>query len=166
MNANYVNPSDSPLATQILRHIPSKLALIIASAMAISACQPSDSVSDDTSSDASEQTSSNDSGSEKNQSLSSEHAKNIETLAGVPMQQLVSFDPQEIKQGGDSGISISSAESYSKPSSNLAASRKGSFFIGNAFFKQPWVVARIIQCGRLPVLSCQRWARSCADDCR
>ena len=141
MNANYVNPSDSPLATQILRHIPSKLALIIASAMAISACQPSDSVSDDTSSDASEQTSSNDSGSEKNQSLSSEHAKNIETLAGVPMQQLVSFDPQEIKQGGDSGISISSAESYSKPSSNLAASRKGSFFIGNAFFKQPWVVA-------------------------
>ena len=141
MNANHVNLSDSPLATQILRHIPSKLALIIASAMAISACQPSDSVSDDTSSDASEQTSSNDSGSEKNQSLSSEHAKNIETLAGVPMQQLVSFDPQEIKQGGDSGISISSAESYSKPSSNLAASRKGSFFIGNAFFKQPWVVA-------------------------
>ncbi|WP_414559333.1 di-heme oxidoredictase family protein [Psychrobacter aquimaris] len=137
MNANYVNPSDSPLATQILRHIPSKIALIIASAMAISACQPSDSVSDDTS----EQASSNESGSENSQSLSSEHAKNIETLAGMPMQQLVSFDPQEIKQGGDSGISISSAESYSKPSSNLAASRKGSFFIGNAFFKQPWVVA-------------------------
>ncbi|WP_413786649.1 di-heme oxidoredictase family protein [Psychrobacter immobilis] len=137
MNANYVNPSDSPLATQILRHIPSKLALIIASAMAISACQPSDSVSDDPS----EQASNNESGSENSQSLSSEHAKNIEVLAGVPMQQLVSFDPQEIKQGGDSGISISSAESYSKPSSNLAASRKGSFFIGNAFFKQPWVVA-------------------------
>lgn len=141
MNANHVNLSDSPLATQILRHIPSKLALIIASAMAISACQPSDSVSDDTSSDASEQASNNESGSENSQSLSYEHAKNIEVLAGVPMQQLVSFDPQEIKQGGDSGISISSAESYSKPSSNLAASRKGSFFIGNAFFKQPWVVA-------------------------
>nr|WP_201606122.1 di-heme oxidoredictase family protein [Psychrobacter immobilis] len=105
--------------------------------MAISACQPSDSVSDDPS----EQASNNESGSENSQSLSSEHAKNIEVLAGVPMQQLVSFDPQEIKQGGDSGISISSAESYSKPSSNLAASRKGSFFIGNAFFKQPWVVA-------------------------
>ncbi len=145
MNANYVNPSDSPLATQILRHIPSKLALIIASAMAISACQPSDSVSDDNSDhvsdNTSEQASSNESSSENSQALSSEHAKNIEALAGVPMQQLVSFDPQEIKQGGDSGISISSAESYSKPSSNLAASRKGSFFIGNAFFKQPWVVA-------------------------
>ncbi|WP_413786778.1 di-heme oxidoredictase family protein [Psychrobacter sp. Pi2-1] len=145
MNANYVKPSDSPLATQILRHIPSKLALIIASAMAISACQPSDSASDDTSNNVSdntsEQASSNESSSENSQSLSSEHAKNIEALAGVPMQQLVSFDPQEIKQGGDSGISISSAESYSKPSSNLAASRKGAFFIGNAFFKQPWVVA-------------------------
>ena len=57
------------------------------------------------------------------------------------MQQLASFDPQEIKQGGDSGISITSAESYSKPSSNLTALRKGSFFIGNAFFQQPWVIA-------------------------
>ncbi|GAF56272.1 probable thiol oxidoreductase with 2 cytochrome c heme-binding sites [Psychrobacter sp. JCM 18901] len=113
--------------------------------MAISACQPSDSVSDDNSDHVSantlDQASSNESSTENSQLLSSENAKNIETLAGVPMQQLVSFDPQEIKQGGDSGISISSAESYSKPSSNLAASRKGSFFIGNAFFKQPWVVA-------------------------
>ena len=57
------------------------------------------------------------------------------------MQTLATFDPQEIKQGGDTGITITSSESYSKPSSNLTASRKGDFFIGNAFFKQPWVVA-------------------------
>lgn len=65
----------------------------------------------------------------------------IEELAGVPESQLITFDPQEIKQGGDTGIAITSSESYSKPSSNITASRKGNFFIGNAFFKQPWVVA-------------------------
>lgn len=73
--------------------------------------------------------------------LSAERTQTVETLAGVPMQQLVTFDPQEIKQGGDTGISIISSESYSMPSSNLTASRKGDFFVGNAFFKQPWVVA-------------------------
>jgi CxxC motif-containing protein (DUF1111 family) len=65
----------------------------------------------------------------------------VEGLAGVPYQQLVTFDPQEIRQGGDTGIAIISSESYSKPSSNISASRKGNFFIGNAFFKQPWVIA-------------------------
>ena len=121
----------STLTAQTLRKTPSKLAVIIASMMTVSACQPTDKNSNNETANTGEET----------QSLTSEHTKNIEALAGVPMQQLVSFDPQEIKQGGDSGISISSAESYSKPSSNIAASRKGSFFIGNAFFKQPWVVA-------------------------
>ncbi|WP_019673454.1 di-heme oxidoreductase family protein [Psychrobacter lutiphocae] len=65
----------------------------------------------------------------------------IEDLAGVSINQLITFDPQEIKQGGDTGLSITSTESYSKPASNITASRKGDFFIGNAFFKQPWVVA-------------------------
>ncbi|WP_227429103.1 di-heme oxidoredictase family protein [Psychrobacter sp. I-STPA6b] len=65
----------------------------------------------------------------------------IEELAGVPIHKLVTFDPQEVKQGGDTGINITSSESYSKPSSNASASRKGNFFIGNAFFKQPWVTA-------------------------
>ena len=65
----------------------------------------------------------------------------IETLSGAPLSKLVTFDPQEVKQGGDTGINIDSSESYSKPSSNISASRKGNFFIGNAFFKQPWVVA-------------------------
>ncbi|MGP9688342.1 di-heme oxidoreductase family protein [Psychrobacter sp. AOP22-C1-C5] len=109
---------------------------VIACALFFSACQPTDSVSDDAS-DNEKKTLSNG----ENQALAPERIQTIEALAGVPMQQLARFDPQEIKQGGDTGLSISSAESYSKPSSNLPASRKGSFFIGNAFFRQPWVVA-------------------------
>ncbi|MGP5010631.1 di-heme oxidoreductase family protein [Psychrobacter glacincola] len=104
--------------------------------LSLSACQPTDSVSDDISENEKSATNNGD-----NPTLTPERLQTIETLAGVPMQQLVSFDPQEVKQGGDTGISISSAESYSKPSSNLTASRKGHFFIGNAFFRQPWVVA-------------------------
>jgi len=65
----------------------------------------------------------------------------LEQLAGVPYKTLLTFDPQEVKQGGDTGITITTSESYSKPSSNIPASRKGDFFIGNAFFRQPWVVA-------------------------
>lgn len=136
MKAIYTKSSASPFLSSIIQNLPSKLALMMMGTVALSACQPADSVSNETSDN--ESTIST---SEKAQPLTSERAENIEALAGVPMQQLISFDPQEIKQGGDSGISITSAESYSKPSSNLTASRKGSFFIGNAFFKQPWVVA-------------------------
>lgn len=104
--------------------------------LSLSACQPTDSVSDDVSENEKSAINNGD-----NPTLTPERLQTIETLAGVPMQQLASFDPQEVKQGGDTGISISSAESYSKPSSNLTASRKGHFFIGNAFFRQPWVIA-------------------------
>ena len=104
--------------------------------LSLSACQPTDGVSDDVSEN--EKSAINNADSP---TLTPERLQTIETLAGVPMQQLASFDPQEVKQGGDTGISISSAESYSKPSSNLTASRKGHFFIGNAFFRQPWVIA-------------------------
>ncbi|GAF61626.1 probable thiol oxidoreductase with 2 cytochrome c heme-binding sites [Psychrobacter sp. JCM 18903] len=104
--------------------------------LSLSACQPTDGVSDDVSENEKSAINNAD-----NPTLTPERLQTIETLAGVPMQQLASFDPQEVKQGGDTGISISSAESYSKPSSNLTASRKGHFFIGNAFFRQPWVIA-------------------------
>lgn len=113
----------------LIRTMPSRLTLGIFCALSLNACQPTDSVPDDASYN------------EKNQALAPDRVQIIETLAGIPMSQLASFDPKEIKQGGDTGLSISSAESYSKPSSNLTASRKGSFFIGNAFFRQPWVVA-------------------------
>ncbi|MDE0843916.1 MAG: thiol oxidoreductase [Psychrobacter pacificensis] len=136
MKAIYPKSSVFLLPSAIIQNLPSKLALLMMGAAALSACQPTDSVSNDASN--SEHAANT---SEDEHPIASERAENIEALAGVPMQQLVSFDPQEIKQGGDTGISITSAESYSKPSSNLTASRKGSFFIGNAFFKQPWVVA-------------------------
>ncbi|MEC5209365.1 CxxC motif-containing protein (DUF1111 family) [Psychrobacter sp. PL15] len=107
-------------------HISSpKLALSVLCALSISACQPSDSATN----------------TNQTQAVSAERTQTIEALAGVPMQQLATFDPQEVKQGGDTGVTITSAESYSKPSSNLTASRKGNFFIGNAFFSQPWVMA-------------------------
>ncbi len=98
-----------------------KLSLVLSCALTISACQPSN-VADKS-------------------SVTTERAQTVESLAGVSMQQLATFDPQEIKQGGDTGVTITSAESYSKPSSNLTALRKGDFFVGNAFFKQPWVIA-------------------------
>ncbi|WP_198333847.1 di-heme oxidoreductase family protein [Psychrobacter namhaensis] len=117
----------------INKSAPSKLTLGVIFTLFLSACQPTDGVSDGAAV--------NTEGAVDHQALAPERRHTIEALAGVPLQQLVSFDPQEIKQGGDTGISISSAESYSKPSSNLTASRKGSFFIGNAFFRQPWVIA-------------------------
>jgi len=122
---NFVSPSSFLL----IKNKPSRLTLGILCALSLTACQPTDNVVD------------NAAQTEKNPAIAPERVHTIETLAGVSMQQLASFDPQEIKQGGDTGLSISSAESYSKPSSNLPASRKGNFFIGNAFFKQPWVIA-------------------------
>ena len=123
-------------ASFIHKTAPLKLSLGMLCALSISACQPTDDVANNTAE--------SDNKTQKNaqsQVLTSERAQTIEALAGVPMQQLANFDPQEIKQGGDTGISITSSESYSKPSSNITASRKGSFFIGNAFFRQPWVIA-------------------------
>ncbi|MBF4489168.1 thiol oxidoreductase [Psychrobacter sp. N25K4-3-2] len=123
------------LHTSLLsKNTPLKLAISALCVLSLTSCQPTDSSSankNDVNADKQDQ----------DKALSAERSQNIEALAGVPMQQLASFDPQEIKQGGDSGISITSAESYSKPSSNLTALRKGSFFIGNAFFQQPWVIA-------------------------
>ena len=119
----------------IFKHSPLKLSLGIVCALSISACQPSDNVANNATDDGKPSESSH------YEAITFERVQTIETLAGVPMQQLASFDAQEIKQGGDTGISITTSESYSKPSSNITASRKGSFFIGNAFFRQPWVVA-------------------------
>ena len=132
--------SVSSLSTKLLKLNPalfdtatSKLALSLLSALALVACQPAENISDEETVLEKETIS--------DSALSAERTQTIEQLAGVPMQTLATFDPQEIKQGGDTGITITSSESYSKPSSNLTASRKGDFFIGNAFFKQPWVVA-------------------------
>ena len=131
MTASHIiksKPFSSSHLSIAIKTLPAKLTLGLVCALLMSGCQPANDESKRAADD-------------QSQRLAPERIQIIETLSGVPMQQLASFDPQEIKQGGDTGISISSAESYSKPSSNLTASRKGSFFIGNAFFRQPWVVA-------------------------
>ena len=115
---------------------PFILSLALVGALSLSACQPVKDTDDNAANKDSQH-----SESMQSETVTPDRVQTIESLAGVPMQQLASFDPQEIKQGGDTGISITSSESYSKPSSNITASRKGSFFIGNAFFRQPWVIA-------------------------
>ncbi|MGP5202571.1 di-heme oxidoreductase family protein [Psychrobacter aquimaris] len=139
MNTTNVFKAKTPASfytSFVIKTILLRPAFSILCVLSLSACQPTGSVSDDVSENEKSAINNAD-----NQTLTPERLQTIETLAGVPMQQLASFDPQEVKQGGDTGISISSAESYSKPSSNLTASRKGHFFIGNAFFRQPWVIA-------------------------
>ncbi|MDN5734049.1 di-heme oxidoredictase family protein [Psychrobacter sp. Rd 27.2] len=140
MSVIHTKSSAFPFFSSSLQGTSFKLALTIVGAIAISACQPTDSTSDSASINKNTNDTAVASG-EGASALTPKRTQTVESLAGVPMQQLVTFDPQEIKQGGDTGISITSSESYSKPSSNLSASRKGSFFIGNAFFRQPWVVA-------------------------
>lgn len=140
MSVIHTKSSAFPFFSSSLQGTSLKLALTVAGAIAISACQPTDSTSDSASTNKNTSDTAVADG-EGASALTPKRTQTVEALAGVPMQQLVTFDPQEIKQGGDTGISITSSESYSKPSSNLSASRKGSFFIGNAFFRQPWVVA-------------------------
>ncbi|WP_348549402.1 di-heme oxidoredictase family protein [Psychrobacter sp. KFRI-CH2-11] len=140
MSSIHTKSSAFPFFSSSLQGTSFKLALTVVGVIAISACQPTDSKSDSASINKNTNDTAVASG-EGASALTPKRTQTVESLAGVPMQQLVTFDPQEIKQGGDTGISITSSESYSKPSSNLSASRKGSFFIGNAFFRQPWVVA-------------------------
>lgn len=118
-------------ASLLSQNVLLKIALSALCVWSLAACQPTDGTSENK----------NDPKTDKqDNALSAERSQNIEALAGVPMQQLASFDPQEIKQGGDTGISITSAESYSKPSSNLTASRKGSFLlVMRSFNNRGWL---------------------------
>lgn len=107
-----------------MKHIPTPFKIVSTTfcvLLCVTACQPNNHFDTD--------------------NVSADRARKIEELAGTSTKSLVVFNPQETKQGGDTGINIDSSESYSKPSSNISAGRKGNFFIGNAFFKQPWVVA-------------------------
>lgn len=119
------------------------LSVLLISTSLLLGCQPNkeSATSDKTDSHSDSLETKTESQSQDNNTEMSPRQQLIATLAQTPYSTLVTFDPQEIKQGGDSGISITSSESYSKPSSNISPSRKGNFFIGNAFFKQPWVVA-------------------------
>lgn len=45
------------------------------------------------------------------------------------------------KSGGDMSVAETSRHAFSRPAPNLTVAQRGEFFIGNAFFNSPWVVA-------------------------
>src|SRR5690606_10154131 len=45
------------------------------------------------------------------------------------------------RSGGAMTVSESSRHAFSRPAPNLTVAQRGEFFIGNAFFNSPWVVA-------------------------
>jgi CxxC motif-containing protein (DUF1111 family) len=45
------------------------------------------------------------------------------------------------KSGGDMTVVETSRHAFSRPAPNLTVAQRGEFFIGNAFFNSPWVVA-------------------------
>lgn len=48
---------------------------------------------------------------------------------------------QSPRSGGYTTVSVANSNAYSKPLANLPLTRRDGFFIGNAFFKNPWVSA-------------------------
>lgn len=115
--------------------------IVISSSILLLACQPAPNEQNEQQIDTSSKSDSQASQAETAAANMTPRQQVLEALAETPYSKLITFDPQEIRQGGDTGITITTSESFSKPSSNISASRKGNFFIGNAFFKQPWVVA-------------------------
>ncbi len=49
--------------------------------------------------------------------------------------------PDPRRSGGDTTVFDSSSNAFSLPANNTSILRRDNFFIGNAFFKQPWVIA-------------------------
>lgn len=47
----------------------------------------------------------------------------------------------QVKSGGDMTVAERSRHAFSRPAPNLTVAQRGEFFIGNAFFNSPWVVA-------------------------
>ncbi len=46
-----------------------------------------------------------------------------------------------VRSGGYTTVFDASENAYSLPAANIPITRRDSFFVGNAFFKQPWVIA-------------------------
>jgi len=59
-------------------------------------------------------------------------------LATTILPALANSD-NDIKSGGATTVFDKSRNAYSLPAGNLGILRRDNFFIGNAFFKQPWV---------------------------
>ena len=59
-------------------------------------------------------------------------------LATIILPAIANSD-DDIKSGGATTVFDKSRNAYSLPAGNLGILRRDNFFIGNAFFKQPWV---------------------------
>jgi len=46
-----------------------------------------------------------------------------------------------VRAGGDTTVFRADREAYSLPAANIPVAERDRFFVGNAFFKQPWVIA-------------------------
>ena len=47
----------------------------------------------------------------------------------------------QVNSGGAMSVSESSRHAFSRPAPNVSVAQRGEFFIGNAFFNSPWIVA-------------------------
>lgn len=66
-------------------------------------------------------------------------------LSGLILSSVAnSTEPDSSKQhlsGGTTTVLDKTSNAFSLPANNLSMGRRDNFFIGNAFFKQPWVIA-------------------------
>lgn len=62
-------------------------------------------------------------------------------LLGACSKGISTDDLLQPNSGGAMTVSESSRHAFSRPATNLSVAQRGEFFIGNAFFNSPWVVA-------------------------
>jgi CxxC motif-containing protein (DUF1111 family) len=65
----------------------------------------------------------------------------LSLLAGCSKGGAPAVDLLQPKSGGDMSVMETSRHAFSRPAPNLTVEQRGEFFIGNAFFNSPWVVA-------------------------
>lgn len=65
----------------------------------------------------------------------------LATAAGACLLPALANGDTNVKLGGATTVFDKSRNAFSLPARNLSILRRDNFFIGNAFFKQPWVAA-------------------------
>lgn len=65
----------------------------------------------------------------------------LATTLGALLLPALANSETAVKSGGDTTVFDKSRNAFSLPARNLSILRRDNFFIGNAFFKQPWVAA-------------------------
>lgn len=65
----------------------------------------------------------------------------LATTLGALLHPALANSETAVKSGGDTTVFDKSHNAFSLPARNLSILRRDNFFIGNAFFKQPWIAA-------------------------